>query len=69
MADDYRDPTKVWAYSIKQPGWYVAQSVWNEEYAQHLRSLGYQVERSKDSPKVNLVAVYPAPGRSIPGNP
>ena len=29
----------VWAYGIKQPGWYVAATEWSESYAEHLRSM------------------------------
>lgn len=40
----------VWAYGIKQPGWYVAATEWSESYAEHLRSLGYTVDRSMRMP-------------------
>lgn len=45
------DPTKVWAYGIKEKGWYVARWLWNKQHADHLTSLGYKVERSIDKPK------------------
>ena len=44
------DMTRVRAYGIKQPGWYVARWVWDAEYAKHLESLGYQVVRSINKP-------------------
>lgn len=46
------DPTAVWAYGIKEPGWYMAKAIWNEEYAQHLRELGYRVKRSINKPEL-----------------
>lgn len=44
------DTTKVWVFGKVQPGWYVARWMWNKEYAEYLVSLGYQVERSINSP-------------------
>jgi hypothetical protein len=46
------DQTKdsVWAYGIKEPGWYCAKSLWSDSYAEHLRSIGYVVERSFGKP-------------------
>jgi hypothetical protein len=44
------DPTRVWAYGIVTPGWYVAKGIWDERYAEHLRSMGYKVERSIEKP-------------------
>jgi hypothetical protein len=46
------DPTKVWVYGKATVGWYVAKWVWDKEYAEHLKSLGYQVERSIAKPEV-----------------
>lgn len=45
------DPTSVWVYGNKNPGWYMAKGVWNEAYAKHLESLGYQVKRSQEKPE------------------
>jgi hypothetical protein len=42
------DPTCVWAYGAD--GWYMAKGVWNKDYAEHLRDLGYDVERSVGKP-------------------
>ena len=53
MSDQSHDPTKVWAFGIKEPGWYCARNPWNKEYADHLTSLGYRVERSIEKPVTN----------------
>ena len=44
------DPTCVWAYGIKQPGWYCAKWIWAQAYADHLQSLGYKTLRSVGKP-------------------
>ena len=45
-----RDKTRTWAYGIKEPGWYCARGKWDESCSEHLRSLGYTVERSEEKP-------------------
>jgi hypothetical protein len=53
------DPTMTWVYGKVEPGWYIAREIWTEEYARHLKALGYDVERSVGKPKrkpVNRVA-------------
>ena len=45
------DSTAVWAYGLVEPGWYVAAWIWNEDYANHLQSLGYRTERSVKEPQ------------------
>ena len=50
MADPNQDPTAVWAYGIKEPGWYMARAIWNQSYADHLVTMGYEVERSIQKP-------------------
>jgi hypothetical protein len=45
------DPTMTWVYGKVEPGWYIAREIWTEEYARHLKTLGYDVERSVGKPK------------------
>lgn len=51
MQTNSDDPTKVWAYGIKEPGWHVAKGIWSDEYAEHLKSLGYRVARAEMKPR------------------
>jgi hypothetical protein len=44
------DPYKTWVYGKATPGWHVARWIWNAEYAKHLESLGYEVQRSIENP-------------------
>lgn len=44
------DPTCVWAYGIKEPGWYCAAQIWTQGYSAHLESLGYRTLRSIGKP-------------------
>jgi len=50
MEIDNNNPNKTWAYGKAETGWYVAHSTWNEKYADHLRSLGYEVRQSIKKP-------------------
>lgn len=40
----------IWVYGKVEPGWYLACQGWTEWYAEHLKSLGYCVERSFAKP-------------------
>jgi hypothetical protein len=44
------DPTAVWVFGKISPGWYMAKSVWDKAYAEHLQSIGYEVMRSVKNP-------------------
>ena len=46
MENTSQDPTAVWAYGKVEPGWYMAKAIWRQSYADHLKELGYRVERS-----------------------
>ncbi len=45
----------TWVYG--KDGWYVAMNGWRDSYAEHLRSLGYQVVQSITKPDVAVEAV------------
>lgn len=51
MAKQEEHPA-VWAYGIVEPGWYCAKAVWSQDYANHLKSLGYRVEMSVKKPTI-----------------
>lgn len=44
------DLTKTWVFGKTVPGWYVARWIWRQDYADHLKSLGYEVQRSIEKP-------------------
>ena len=44
------NPYCVWAFGIKEPGWYCAKWIWEQKYADHLTELGYRVVRSIGKP-------------------
>ena len=46
----------VWVMGIKAPGYYVAKNTWDQEYVQHLKSLGYRVWASRNSPEIDSEA-------------
>lgn len=50
MSEISNGADKTWVFGKAQPGWYVARWIWNGEYARHLESLGYKVERSVEKP-------------------
>jgi hypothetical protein len=58
MQQESGDLTCVWVYGKVEPGWYVAKRVWSQAYAEHLQSLGYRVERSKNKPSPAVTAKY-----------
>lgn len=43
---------KVWVFGKVEPGWYMARAVPDRQYADHLKSLGYQVQVSPAKPDV-----------------
>jgi len=45
---------KLWVFGKVEPGWYCAMGRWDAEWAKHLESLGYQVQRSINKPEVAL---------------
>lgn len=41
---------KTWVYGKAEKGWYVARWKWNAEWATHLESIGYRVQKSIEKP-------------------
>lgn len=48
--EDPEESMKTWVYGKGEKGWYVARWTWNQEYADHLTSLGLKVQRSIEKP-------------------
>lgn len=53
------DPTSVWVNGKVEPGWYMARAIWNKQYAEDIRALGYEVERRRMHPKTRQWITVP----------
>lgn len=40
----------VWVMGKTNPGWYIARWTWDQDYADKLRKLGYEVRQSNAMP-------------------